>query len=244
MFLKRNTFLRIYHKLVETRWLFTFTASCTATIVGISLTFGINSCRESRRIEHEARESIMQSVENIHTRSDYIDVVLDDMVCQDSLFNLVSELYSSNKAIPDSLSRSFMNAMILYRPEIGNDSFEKMFLGSYELWRELDQEDFTYCLSAAFALANSLEDYCHYHHQRLYEEMEKCAGLGTACRDHSPSINKTKALIESDEFCFYMASRSISTKAMLERKDLNHQIIDAIDQWCISLGYIDDEKDQ
>jgi hypothetical protein len=242
MVLGRKTLSRIYHKLVETRWLFSFTASCTATIVGISLTFGINSCRESRRIEHEARESIMQSVENIHTRSDYIDVAFDDMVYQDSLFNLVSELYSTNRSIPDSLSKSFMNAMILYRPEIGNDSFEKMFLGSYELWRELDQEDFTYCLSAAFALANSLEDYCHYHHQRLYEEMQKCDGLGTACRDHSPSISKTKALLDNDEFCFYMTSRAISTKAMLERKDLNHQIIEAIDQECITLGYIDEEN--
>lgn len=42
----RDFFVRLFRLLVETRWFFTMTASGTATIIGISLTFGINSCRE------------------------------------------------------------------------------------------------------------------------------------------------------------------------------------------------------
>jgi hypothetical protein len=241
MALNRKTFSKIYHKLIETRWLFTFTASCTATIVGITLTFGINSYRESRRVEQEARESIMQAIENLHLRADYIDVVFSDMACQDSLYNEVKELYTANQEIPDSLAREFLASLLQYRPEIGNTSYEKMFLGSYQLWQELDRGSFTYGLSAAFALSNSLEDYCHYHHQQIYTEMQKCTGLGNLFRDRASIEDKTKALLGCDEFCFYMYSRAISTSAMQERNELNHKLIEALDHEYADLIHGDEE---
>jgi hypothetical protein len=244
MALNRKIFSKIYHKLIETRWLFTFTASCTATIVGITLTFGINSYRENRRVEQEARESIMQAIENLHLRADYIDIVFSDLACQDSLYNEVRELYSTNQEIPDSLSRAFLSSLLQYRPEIGNTSYEKMFLGSYQLWQELDKECFTYGLSAAFALSNSLEEYCHYHHQQIYIEMQKCTGIGKSFRDHSNIMDKTKALMESDEFCFYMYSRAISTSAMQERNDLSHKLLELLDREYADLIHDNDDDNE
>jgi hypothetical protein len=241
MALNLKIFRKIYRKLVETRWLFTFTASCTATIVGITLTFGINSYRENRRVEQEARESIMQAIENLHLRADYIDIVFSDMACQDSLYNEVRELYSANQEIPDSLSKAFLASLLQYRPEVGNTSYEKMFLGSYQLWQELDKDCFTYGLSAAFALANSLEEYCHYHHQQIYIEMQKCTGIGKLFRDHSDIDKKTKALMENDEFCFYMYSRSVSTSAMQERNELNKRLIEALDREYADLIHNDED---
>jgi hypothetical protein len=59
---KQNPFSCFYHELCETRWFYTFTASCTTTIVGISLTFGINSCRESRRIKQESHRLLKRAI--------------------------------------------------------------------------------------------------------------------------------------------------------------------------------------
>lgn len=244
MALNRNPFSKIFHKLIETRWLFTFTASCTATIVGITLTFGINLYRENRRVEQEAKESISQAIENLHLRADYIDIVFSDMSYQDSLYNEVRELYSTNQTIPDSLSRSFLTSLLQYRPEIGNTSYEKMFLGSYQLWQEIDKDCFTDGLSAAFVLANSLEEYCHYHHQQIYEQMQKCTGLGKSFRDHSSIIDKIKALMDDDEFCFYMYSRAISTSAMRERNELNHQLIESLDYGYADLIHDNEDEDK
>lgn len=225
------------------RWFYTFTASCTATIVGISLTFGINSCRDSRRVHKEARASIMQAVDNLHTRANYLDLVFSDLTKQDSLFTVVSELYTKNQVITDSLAQEFMQALCSYRPEINNNSFEKIFLGSYQLWQELEQDDLTYLISALYSLANSLETYCHYHHEQIYKEMQKCTGLGTGLRTHSAIRNKIETLLNNDEFCFYMKSRSYSTEAMLGRNELNHRLLTTLDNACIALNYVNKTDD-
>jgi hypothetical protein len=96
-------------------------------------------------------------------------------------------------------------------------------------------------LSAAFALANSLEEYCHYHHQQIYIEMQKCTGIGKLFRDHSDLKDRTKALMESDEFCFYMYSRAISTSAMQERIELNHHLIEVLDHEYADLIHGDED---
>lgn len=57
-----NPIKSFFKQLIEAKWFYTFSASAMATIVGISLTFGLNSLRESNRKESEAKRSDRKSV--------------------------------------------------------------------------------------------------------------------------------------------------------------------------------------
>jgi hypothetical protein len=235
---KKNFIVRAYRKLVETRWFYTFTASCTATIVGISLTIGINSCREQRRVRQDARESIMQAVSNLHSRSGAIDDYLKQLSLQDSTFHVAYDLYNDGKEIPDSTAGAFTDALWSYNLHFADKSFEKIFLESYQLWQELDQDDLTSCINGAFYLTDLLEDYYTKHYNQIREEV-KHSGISSV-DENSKTVTET--LLKNKEFCFYMTSRSGDTRLMKMINEGRYQVLEYIDSICEAAGYVEAEK--
>jgi hypothetical protein len=236
-----NPISRLFHKLVEMRWFYTFSASCTATIVGISLTFGINSCRENRRVQSEARQSVVQAVRNLHNRSELIDNYLDIISGQDSIYSLVLDMHHEGTAIPDSTAEYFFNSMLSFKINISDKCFEKIFLGSYQLWQELNQNELTGIISAAYSITGMLEDYCESNNRQLVQEIKQC-GISTNF-PNEPYQNMVKTLLDNKNFCFYMTTRVKYTKSMNAANELHHELIQQIDSMCDSLNYVDDNSD-
>lgn len=102
-----NPIKSFFKQLIEAKWFYTFSASAMATIVGISLTFGLNSLRESNRKESEAKRSIMQALDNINDRVEQSHGWVQVLSGQDSIFQVVNELHQSGMAIPDSTCLEF-----------------------------------------------------------------------------------------------------------------------------------------
>jgi hypothetical protein len=235
---KKNFIVRAYRKLVETRWFYTFTASCTATIVGISLTIGINSCREQRRVRQDARDSIMQAVDNLHRRSAGIDDYLKQLSLQDSTFQVAYDLYNDGKEIPDSTAYALDDALWSFNFHFLNKSFEKIFLESYQLWQELDQDELTRNINTAFDLTDLLEDYYTKHYNQIREEI-KHSGVSSMDED---SKTLTETLLKNKEFCFYMSTRSVDTRVMKMTNEIRYKLLEYIDSICEAAGYVEAEK--
>jgi hypothetical protein len=232
---KRNLLSRLYRKLCETRWFYTFTASCTATIVGISLTFGINGCRETRRVKQEARESIMQAVKNLSDRAAGIDKTLELLHLQDSLFLTVNYYYINNVEISDSLAEEFVNAIFDDTEIIVDLSFEKIFRESYQLWQELDNDRLTYMITLSYSIANHLEQFCQSSRLSLQQKLESIDFNQTLWYDDRRIT--TDALIQSKKLCYYLGNRYFSTKCYLDEAKYLRSTIAEIDSVCRAIGY-------
>jgi hypothetical protein len=234
MILRKNPLFKLIHRLWENRWLYTFTASCTATIVGISLTFGINSCREKRRARTEARESIIQAVENLHSRSLMIDDYLEVINLQDSLSQEVSIMWHSDQSVPDSVVTAFVQSLFKIKTYPTDQSFEKIFRESFQLWEVLDQDDLTEMIRDAYITTNALEEYCLSHNQTLQQKLEDCE-LGNFMW---MSINDIwEKLMADKKFCYYMALRYICTQTVNVVNEDHHRDLEKIDSICKTLDY-------
>ena len=108
---RRNPVSGFFRMLVEARWFFTFSASVCATIVGISLTFGINSCRESNRVRKEMEKSMIQASDNLAERIEDTRNWVNVIARENRLYEMADSLLSINGEIPDSVSLAFYNAL-------------------------------------------------------------------------------------------------------------------------------------
>ncbi len=232
---KQNPLSRLYHKLCETRWFYTFTASCTATIVGISLTFGINGCRESRRVRQEARESIMQAVQNLHDRADDIDNTLGLIATQDSIYVTVWYLNRHDIEIPDSLAEVCVGKMLSFLETVNDTSFEKIFRESYQLWQELDHDDLTKKISLGYRIANHIEEYCRSTSRDLSQRLDDPNFIKSLLDDDYNAA--ADILIRDNSLVFFMKRRYDHTQSNLNAAKYLHQTIAEIDSICSALGY-------
>jgi hypothetical protein len=232
---KQNPFSRFYHKLCEARWFYTFTAGCTATIVGISLTFGINSCRESRRVKQEAQESILQAVHNLHSRSKGIDQALDLLARQDSLYMLINYYQVNHIEISDSLATEFIKTINENGGIVSDTSFEKIFRESYQLWQELDHDDLTNKISLGYRIANYLEEYCQSSRQSLVQKLEDTDFNQSLWYDDSRVT--TDVIAHNKKLYYFMGSRYFATRHQLIEAQFLHKTLADIDSICLAVGY-------
>jgi hypothetical protein len=232
---KQNPLSRLYHKLCETRWFYTFTAGCTATIVGISLTFGINGCRESRRIKLEAQESIMQAVQNLHDRADLADDLLEQIKLQDSIYLTVLAYNMNHVEIPDSLADACVSAMISDHDTFADTSFEKICRESYQLWQELDHDDLTNKISKGYLFVNHIENFCQSSRLALLQKLDETDFKESLWSGDSHSV--TDILAQNRRLHFLMGTRYESTKSALNEAKYLRKIIAEIDSICLAIGY-------
>ncbi len=239
---KKNPMKRLFRKMCETRWFYTFTASCTATIIGISLTFGINGCRETRRAREEARESIIQAVDELHSRARKVEVGMRTILVQDSLFFIVNDMGDTGVEAADSTKNEFCNALFSWKDTRAHKSVEKIFTESYQLWQVLDQDELTELIGQAYDLINMLEEFKDKHTRQLFEEIKQC--------ELSPRfINESwegmyDKLLSNSEFCFYMTMRYPFTRTMNIAQEANQKLLERIDSLCEVHGYVKDEIEE
>lgn len=226
----RNFFVRLFRLLVETRWFFTMTASGTATIIGISLTFGINSCRESHRVKREAEKSMMQAIENLDERFDDAHAWMDIINNQTRVFRITDSINRCGGEIPDSLCDEFRNTMPFIKISAFDHEFEKIFRGSYQLWQLHNNNDsLAFYIGECYDALNTVESSC----QRLSESMLEQIGICNATQPFYRLDNRqwTVALLNHPQFQYYMAVRGVKAaiaSGILQeaKRDYNAHVVD------------------
>lgn len=205
---KANPVKRVFRKMVEARWFYAFSASATATIVGISLTFGINSCRERQRAAKEIRKSMVQAVDNLSERLEDAGRWLDIILSENRIYEQADSICRAGEEPGDSLLMEFYNAVPYIRVASYDHEFEKIFRGSYQIWQLQNSSDsLTYYISQCYDDLNIVETTC----QSLTDEMIREVG----------EINKTKdffraeprewamTLLRDPQFQYFMSVRMV-----------------------------------
>lgn len=123
-----NRLHRFYRFLVETRWFVTFSASCTATIIGISLTLGLNTCRENRRQVKESKIVLERTVNNLCEHLEDVEQAIELFTYTDSV--MISICGVPRAQITDSMAVEFMHAITTIYSNIEDRSVEHIFFNS------------------------------------------------------------------------------------------------------------------
>jgi hypothetical protein len=169
-------------------------------------------------------------------RTAHLNKHLTQINLQDSLYNLVINYHIANKEIPDSLSLEFINAVSNLIFDTHNTSFEKVYRESYQMWQVLDQDELAKMTEASYDLTNIVEDYCKKSNEQIWQKMGQCQGAGHAFVTHKAK-ELTEALINNEDFCFYMSSRGWTTLAMNDIYKAQCDYMEKIDSICQALNY-------
>lgn len=200
----------LYRKLVEVRWFFSFTASLCATIAGISLTFGINSCRETRRARAEMRKSMLQAVDNIRDRFEDAEGWVGRIEAQNRIYEIADSLYTDGKEIPDSICEQFRYSLPYIRLSAFDHEFEKIFRGSYQLWQLRNDNDSTaFYIGLCYDGLNTVETTCQALSDGMLEQIGKI-NSGKHFYRMEPR-EWTMALLTDSEFQYFMSVRKVKS---------------------------------
>lgn len=207
---RRNPIGRFFRHLVEARWFFAFSASVCATIVGISLTFGINSCRETKRARADMRKSLLQAADNLAERIDNVRQWLEIIENENRLYAEADSIYRLREAIPDSVAEAFYYSVPYVRITALDHEYEKVFRGSYQLWQlQSSNDSLAYYINQCFDGLNVVETTCEALSEGMISEMETInAETGFFRQEPQPW---TMTLISNPRFQFFMSIRSLRT---------------------------------
>lgn len=225
----------LYKKLIEARWFYTFTASAMATIVGISLTFGLNSLREHNRQKTEAKLSIMQALDNIDDRIDQSHGWIQGLSAQDSIYQVVEAMYRSGIEIPDSTCAEFAARIPLMQVYLCDHEFEKIFRESYQLWQILGHDELRDKMTGCYELLNYIET--------TGKDVQKAnLDLLAECNRTSP-LNVTDyrkftyELIRNPQFTFQMTFNRANIFVMKQLEQQLEDLYSDVAATCHKLGY-------
>lgn len=224
-----------FKKLVEYRWFYTFSASATATIVGISLTFGINSCRDNHRKRAEAEDSVMEAVGNISIRSEQVRQWCDLLEEQNRIYLTADSISRSGAEIPDSVCVQFREVLPQLQTYITDHGFEKVFRESYQLWQVLEQDKLTDLINGCFEILDYTEPMCQDLLGSMITQMEECNAV-------TPFVGRdsrffTEAMLARPQFRFYMSLR-VGKVTLLQNYGLMlEHLLGEVQVMCEDLGY-------
>lgn len=231
----RHRIKGFFGKLIEYRWFYTFSASATATIVGISLTFGINSCRDNHRKRAEAEESVMEAVGNISIRAKQMRQWCDLLEEQNRIYLTADSIYRSGTEIPDSVCVLFRETLPQLQTFLTDHGFEKVFRESYQLWQVLDQKKLTDLINGCFEILDYTEPLCQELLESMLSHMEEC-------NRETPFVGRdsrffTEAMLARPQFRLYMSLR-VGKVMLLQNYDrmLDH-LLGKVEHICDELGY-------
>lgn len=226
---------KFYKKLLDARWFYTFTASAMATIVGISLTFGLNSLRESNRKKSEAKLSIMQALDNIDDRIDQSHGWIQGLSSQDSIFQVVDEMYKSGVAIPDSTCMEFAGRIPLMQVYLCDHEFEKLFRESYQLWQILGHDELRDKMTGCYELLNYIEDTGKQIQKSNFEVMAECNK--TSPLDIADYRKFTYDLVGNPQFTFQMTFNRGNIYILKHLENELEALYQEVATICRELGY-------
>ena len=224
-----------FRKLVEYRWFYSFTASATATIVGISLTFGINSFLDKRHKVLEAEKSVMEAVSNISIRMNQLGGNIELLESQNDLFFYADSLFEAGKEIPDSVCVMFKAMMPKIQTNISDHGFEKVFRESYQLWHVLDQNKLTNLIDGCFGILNYTEPLSN-------ELLDSMIDQIVMCNDDTPLRGTdarffTEAMLNRPKFQFYTSLRMGKVDWLQSHYMMLQHMYQRICDLCNDLGY-------
>lgn len=211
---KGNPVTRLFRQLIEARWFFAFSASLCATIIGITLTFGLNGLREAKRVKAEMQKSMLQAADNLQERIEEAQQWVDDIENQNRVYSLVDSLYTSGSEIPDSICEEFRYTMPYIRLSAFDHEFEKIFRGSYQIWQiQNDKDGLAFYIGQCYDGLNIVETTC----ADLTEEMLDEIGTINSKEGFYRLAPRewTMALISSPSFQYYMSVRKVKTDIAL-----------------------------
>ena len=231
-----NDIKLFFQKLIEYRWFYSFSASLTATVVGISLTFGINSCRDERHKVLEAEKSVMEAVSNISIRIDQLGRNVDLLENQNNLYFYVDSLFESGMEIPDSVCVIFKDMMPRIQTNICDHGFEKVFRETYQLWQVLDQNKLTNLIDECFEVLNYTEPLSN-------ELLESMIDQIVMCNDDTPLNGTdarffTEAMLNRPKFQFYMSLRMGKVNWLKSYYMMLEHMYQRIEDLCDEYGYV------
>lgn len=216
---KGNIITRLYRALLNARWFYAVSASTVATILGISLTFGINSCRENRRVKKELRESLVQAINNLEERFADSQEWMEIINSQNRIYQTVDSINREGEEIPEDLCIEFKSTIPFVKISAFDHEFEKIFRGSYEMWQHQSQSDsLVYYISQCYDGLNIVERTC----DQLTESMVEKLGEINVSENYFrlPPREWTLALINNPGFQYYMSTRRVKAaiaSAILEQ---------------------------
>lgn len=208
---RKNPLARFFRMLVEARWFFTFSSSVCATVSGIALTFGINSCRETHRIHKEIVKSLIQASDNLYDRMEETRNWVAVINRENRLYTRADSILSASGTIPDSVALEFYNSLPYVRLSAFDHDFEKIFRNSYQLWQLQNSNDsLRFYIEQCYDGVNMVEQTC----QILTDEMLELIGAVNASRNFYRTAPKewTLTLITDPRFQYFMSVRRVKTQ--------------------------------
>ena len=206
-------------------WFAELTASTLATMIGIGLTFGIDSCVTRQREKRELNKSLLQAVDNLGERFEDTRSWMDKITAQNDIYETADSIYSATGSLPDSICDKFRRTMPYVRVTAFDHDFEKIFRGSYQLWQLQNSNDsLVYYIGECYDVLNTVETTC----QTLTEGMLEQIGEVNASKHFfrlSPR-EWTIALITDPQFQYYMSVRwgkMMIASALLEETEEEYE---------------------
>lgn len=209
-FSKKNPIAKIFRKLIEARWFFAMSASGVASIIGISLTFGINSCRENQRVRAELHKSMLQAADNIQERFEDAQQWIAIIDNQNKVYKKADSILVAGGELPDSLCIEFRGTMPYIKISAFDHEFEKIFRGSYQLWQLQNSNDrLAYYIGQCYDGLNTVESTC----LDLTESMLEMIGTVNATENfyRQPPRQWTISLLNNAKFQYYMSVRRVKS---------------------------------
>lgn len=187
-------------------WWAELAAGTLATVIGIGLTFGIDSCVTRQREKAEFRKSMLQAVDNLSERFDDTRYWLDRIENQNRVYRLADSTYYATGSLPDSLCVEFRQTMPYIKVSAFDHDFEKIFRGSYQMWQlQTSGDSVVYYIGECYDVLNTVENTC----RTLTEGMLEQIGAVNASRHFYRMEPRewTEALITDPHFQYYMSIR-------------------------------------
>lgn len=204
-----GTSSRRRRRLRRGRWWSDMTASGIATILGIALTFGVDSCVTRARERKEMRESLVQAVDNLKERFADTGEYMEIIEMQNAVYVTADSIYRLGALLPDSVCEAFRNTMPYVKISAYDHEFEKIFRGSYELWQlQHSSDSLAFYIGQCYDGLNTVETTCQKLGESLLEKIAVVNASKSFFRSESDR-EWTLALLDDPEFQYYMAVRRV-----------------------------------
>lgn len=201
---------RLFRRLWKNRWFSAMTASGIATIIGIVVTFGVDSCLDNRRVRQEMQKSMLQAIDNIGDRLGDAQAWVDIIENQFRVYHLADSIHVAGGELPDNVCMEFRYTMPYIKMSAFDHEFERIFRGSYQLWQMRNKDDsLSFYIGQCYDGLNTVETAC----QNLTEGMiEQIGKINASKHFHRlPPREWTLTLLDDAEFQFYMSVRRAKT---------------------------------
>lgn len=191
-------------------WKLELIVNVLATIIGIWLTFGIDSCVDSRREKREAVRSLLQAVDNLGERFEYTQEWIDIVENQNHVYHIADSINVAGGRLPDSICDRFRMTMPYVQISAFDHDYEKIFRGSYQFWQlHNNDKNLVFYISQCYDGLNLVESNC----REMCDGMLQQIGICNASKQFYRMDNRrwTLTLLNDAGFQYYMAVRGVKS---------------------------------